>query len=104
MNPFSSVLATAQSKFDAIDGPKGDQLIKRMEEITTKNLGSCMLDLFNVIRSCSGKTARKPAKFMSMYPNDDDTSTELVRGPAIKTEVHKVATKINQKREVDSIQ
>ena len=91
----------AQCDFEATNAPEGDQLLARMQESTTKNMGSCIHDLFNLIKEYTGKQARKPSKLMSMYPDDDETSPDLVRGPAIKTEVHKVATKINAKRVVN---
>ena len=91
----------AQLAFDDTEAPAGDQLLARMEECTTQNMGSCMQELFTVIREYTGKEARKPSKLMSMYPDDDAESPDLVLGPAVKTEVHKVATRINARRVVD---
>ena len=71
-----------------------------MEECTTQNMGSCMHQLFSVIREHTGAQARQPSKLMSMYADDDDKEGDIVRGPAVKHEVHKVATHINAKRVV----
>ena len=90
----------AQTSFDETQAPTGDQLLERMEACTTQNMGSCMQELFTIIKEHTGKGARKPSKLMSMYPDDDAENPDLVRGPAVKTEVHKVATRINAKRTV----
>ena len=89
----------AQLAFDATEAPTGDQLLQRMEECTTQNMGSCMHQLFAVIREHTGAQARQPSKLMQVYDirehtsaDDDDKEGVIVRGPAVKHEVHKVAT------------
>eukprot|EP00965_Chrysotila_dentata_P167372 5527137-Pleurochrysis_carterae.AAC.1 len=65
-----------------------------------KGEGNVVIKAFDIIKKAGGNGDRAQRGIAGVY-QDDDNSRPIVRGPEIRQEVHKIATKINKAEEVD---
>ena len=89
------------NEFNGTNKERGDKILETMEEAVTQNTGTCMYQMFKILRRACGAKETSGAKLMSMYKDDDKEKGEVVRGPGIREEVVKIGTKINAKRAAD---
>ena len=92
----------ATSAFEAAGSAKGKRLLAAMKEAAAEDKGTCMVELFKVLRaSVFGHDGRGGAKLMAMY-KDDVPRAETVNDPAeLLEEVRKCGRRINSTKEVD---
>eukprot|EP00965_Chrysotila_dentata_P143657 4747049-Pleurochrysis_carterae.AAC.1 len=76
-----------------------DTLIKSLMSLG-KGEGNVVIKAFDIIKKAGGNGDRSKRGIAGVY-QDDDKSRCIMRGPEIRQEVHKIATKINKAEEVD---
>eukprot|EP00965_Chrysotila_dentata_P061472 2035901-Pleurochrysis_carterae.AAC.1 len=65
-----------------------------------KGAGNVVIRVFDVIKKAGGNGDRTQRSVAGVY-QDDDKSKPIIRGPEIREEVHKIATKINKANTID---
>eukprot|EP00965_Chrysotila_dentata_P027321 907548-Pleurochrysis_carterae.AAC.1 len=70
-----------------------DALIQSLMSLG-KDTGNVVIRVFDIIKKAGGNGDRAQRGIAGVY-KDDDKSQTTIRGPHIREEVHKIATKIN---------
>eukprot|EP00965_Chrysotila_dentata_P040499 1343305-Pleurochrysis_carterae.AAC.1 len=65
-----------------------------------KGEGNVVIKAFDIIKKAGGNGDRAQRGIAGVH-QDDDKSRPIIRGPEIRQEIHKIATKINKAEEVD---
>eukprot|EP00965_Chrysotila_dentata_P001734 57931-Pleurochrysis_carterae.AAC.1 len=70
-----------------------DALIQSLMSLG-KGAGNVVIRVFDIIKKAGGNGNRTQRSIAGVY-KDDDKNQPIIRGPEIREEVHKIATKIN---------
>eukprot|EP00965_Chrysotila_dentata_P237654 6202042-Pleurochrysis_carterae.AAC.1 len=62
--------------------------------------GNVVIETFDIIKKAGGNGERAQRGIAGVY-QDDDNNGSIIRGPKIRREVHKIATKINKAGVID---
>ena len=81
----------AYARFKACEEERGDQIVQAMEQAVTQNAGTCVREMFKILRRACGHSESGGAKLMSMYKDGNRERGETVRGPDLLKEVVKEA-------------
>eukprot|EP00965_Chrysotila_dentata_P072294 2389319-Pleurochrysis_carterae.AAC.1 len=76
-----------------------DALIQSLMSLG-KGTGNVVMRIFDIIKKAGGNGDRAQRSIAGVY-KDDDKSQPIIRGPEIREEVHKIATKINREEIID---
>eukprot|EP00965_Chrysotila_dentata_P213544 6187681-Pleurochrysis_carterae.AAC.2 len=76
-----------------------DALIQSLMSLG-KGAGNVVIRVFDIIKKAGGNGDRAQRSIAGVY-QDDDKGKSIIRGPEIREEVHKIATKINRADVVD---
>eukprot|EP00965_Chrysotila_dentata_P199226 6179254-Pleurochrysis_carterae.AAC.2 len=71
-----------------------DALIKSLMSLG-KGAGNVVVRVFDIIEKAGGNGERAQGSIAGVY-EDDDKNKPIIRGPEIRKEVHKIATRINE--------
>eukprot|EP00965_Chrysotila_dentata_P085204 2811201-Pleurochrysis_carterae.AAC.1 len=76
-----------------------DALIQSLMHLG-KGTGNVVIRVFDIIKKAGGNGDRAQRSIAGVY-KDDDKNQSIIRGPEIREEVHKIATKINRAEVLD---
>eukprot|EP00965_Chrysotila_dentata_P110874 3664373-Pleurochrysis_carterae.AAC.1 len=76
-----------------------DALIQSLMQLG-KGTGNVVIRVFDIIKKAGGNGDRTQRSIAGVY-KDDDKRQQIIRGPEIREEVHKIATKINRAERSD---
>eukprot|EP00965_Chrysotila_dentata_P167686 5537600-Pleurochrysis_carterae.AAC.2 len=76
-----------------------DVLIKSLMNLG-KGTGNVVIKVFDIIKKAGGNGERSQRSIAGVY-QEDDKKGPIIRGPEIREEVHKIATKINKAELID---
>eukprot|EP00965_Chrysotila_dentata_P248179 6208197-Pleurochrysis_carterae.AAC.1 len=77
-----------------------DVLIKSLMSLG-KGAGNTVIRVFDIIKKAGGNGERTQRSIAGVYQGDDKNDP-IIRGPEIREEVHKIATKINKAENIDT--
>eukprot|EP00965_Chrysotila_dentata_P045632 1515812-Pleurochrysis_carterae.AAC.1 len=76
-----------------------DALIQSLMRLV-KGTGNVVIRVFDIIKKAGGNGDRAQRSIAGVY-KDDDKNKPIIRGPEIREEAHKIATKINGAETLD---
>ena len=91
----------AQAAFDKTDAPRGDNMLREMEEVLAGDNGPCMTKIFEILRRHVGGDRGRGGmggRLMAMIGADGET---VVRGAELRDAVREKGVEINRRRQVD---